>query len=336
MIEDSTDVPDSEMAGDGKGGSIVPGTPFIGGLVSARGTGDGLILRLDGRASSGDLQLALVDFISSRKGFLSGTDVAVEWVGRLPDAQEEGVVRELLSGRFGMVVREFRSASRTGERAEVTPLRVGQKSEFEADDSIPDSELHSAASTEAGAERAKSWRERNSVVGREMKGSNTNKGAGSSSLFGGLELIDSEVEEVVSKPRSGRASAGRGFDPSQSMWDDADARVIYGTLRSGQRVESEHTVVVCGDVNSGAEIIAGGDIVVLGILRGVAHAGAYDETGGGRFIFALSLQPTQLRIGSTITRGSGEGSGSGAEIARVDGSLIVVEPYQAKNLMSRR
>jgi septum site-determining protein MinC len=126
------------------------------------------------------------------------------------------------------------------------------------------------------------------------------------------------------------------------LWDDPDARIIYGTLRSGQKVETEHSIVVFGDVNSGAEVIAGGDIVILGTLRGIAHAGAYDETGGGRVIFSLNLQPTQLRIGLVISRGAGSeraesGSRSaGAEVARVDNNMIVVEPYQSRTVWVRR
>ena len=122
------------------------------------------------------------------------------------------------------------------------------------------------------------------------------------------------------------------------LWDDPDARIIYGTLRSGQKVETEHSIVVFGDVNSGAEVIAGGDIVILGTLRGIAHAGAYDESGGGRVIFSLNLHPTQLRIGLVISRGGGENSSRGtvAEVARVENNMIVVEPYQSRTVWVRR
>jgi septum site-determining protein MinC len=131
------------------------------------------------------------------------------------------------------------------------------------------------------------------------------------------------------------------------LWDDPDARIIYGTLRSGQKVETEHSIVVFGDVNSGAEVIAGGDIVILGTLRGIAHAGAYDESGGGRVIFSLNLQPTQLRIGLVISRGAGSERVSGerpdlvaksvgSEVARVDNNMIVVEPYQSRTVWVRR
>jgi septum site-determining protein MinC len=126
------------------------------------------------------------------------------------------------------------------------------------------------------------------------------------------------------------------------LWDEPDTRIIYGTLRSGQKVETEHSIVVFGDVNSGAEVIAGGDIVILGTLRGIAHAGAYDESGGGRVIFSLNLQPTQLRIGLVISRGAGgersEASprSGGPEVARVESNMIVVEPYQSRTVWVRR
>jgi septum site-determining protein MinC len=126
------------------------------------------------------------------------------------------------------------------------------------------------------------------------------------------------------------------------LWDEPDTRLYYGTLRSGQKIETEHSLVVFGDVNSGAEVIAGGDIVILGTLRGIAHAGAYDESGGGRVIFSLNLQPTQLRIGLVISRGSAADDlestprGGIPEIARVQSNLIVVEPYQSRTVWSRR
>ena len=124
------------------------------------------------------------------------------------------------------------------------------------------------------------------------------------------------------------------------IWDDPDARVIYETLRSGQRMESEHTIIVVGDVNSGAEVVSGGDVIVLGRLRGVAHAGAFEESGGRRFIFALDLDPTQLRIGSVISRGD-ESRGSSTkrevrpEVAKVDTDRIVVQEYSARPRFSR-
>ena len=72
-----------------------------------------------------------------------------------------------------------------------------------------------------------------------------------------------------------------------------------GSLRSGMCVEGEGSVIIIGDVNPGGEIIAGGNIIVLGTLKGLAHAGVYGDKNA--FVAALSLQPVQLRIANMIT-----------------------------------
>ena len=50
------------------------------------------------------------------------------------------------------------------------------------------------------------------------------------------------------------------------------------SLRSGQKEEYSGSIVICGDVNAGAEVIAGGNIMIMGALRGLAHAGAHGNT----------------------------------------------------------
>lgn len=72
------------------------------------------------------------------------------------------------------------------------------------------------------------------------------------------------------------------------------------TIRSGQSISSDGNIVVIGDVNPGAEIIAKGDITVWGILGGIAHAGH----GGNNYarIRALKLNPVQIRIGEIFAR----------------------------------
>ena len=72
------------------------------------------------------------------------------------------------------------------------------------------------------------------------------------------------------------------------------------TIRSGQSISSDGNIVVIGDVNPGAEIIAKGDITVWGILGGIAHAGS-DGNNYAR-IRALKLNPVQIRIGEVFAR----------------------------------
>lgn len=109
--------------------------------------------------------------------------------------------------------------------------------------------------------------------------------------------------------------------------EEGITRFIRGTIRSGQRIYYEGNVVVIGDVNPGGEVIAGGNILVFGVLRGLAHAGA---TGNGQAIVAaFHLQPTQLRIGGLITRPpEGETlSPSYPELACIRDGQLVIEPY---------
>lgn len=73
-----------------------------------------------------------------------------------------------------------------------------------------------------------------------------------------------------------------------------------GSLRNGQKIEFDGSVVVIGDVNPGAEIKATGNIIVLGQLRGMAHAGCQGLTEA--FVSAVYMAPVQLRIGDIITR----------------------------------
>ena len=73
-----------------------------------------------------------------------------------------------------------------------------------------------------------------------------------------------------------------------------------GTLRSGQVIESESSVTIIGDVNPGAKIISQGNIVILGALKGNAHAGSAGDRNS--FIFALDMNPIQIQIGDLIAK----------------------------------
>lgn len=78
----------------------------------------------------------------------------------------------------------------------------------------------------------------------------------------------------------------------------SETKFHRGSLRSGQKIETEGSIVIIGDVNSGAEVIASDNIVVLGALRGLAHAGA---KGNKQAIIAAGLFDTvQVRIANIV------------------------------------
>jgi len=80
--------------------------------------------------------------------------------------------------------------------------------------------------------------------------------------------------------------------------ENSETKFHKGSLRSGQRLEYEGSIVILGDVNGGAEVIAGENIVILGTLRGLAHAGA---KGNIQAIIAANLiDCPQIRIADII------------------------------------
>lgn len=104
-------------------------------------------------------------------------------------------------------------------------------------------------------------------------------------------------------------------------------RIVEGPVRSGVILEHVGHLIVFGDVNPGAEVRATGNIVVLGCLRGTAHAAIGRELG---FILALQLEPRQLRIGRKVARADANTVASGAEIAYATSESIVVERYSGR------
>jgi septum site-determining protein MinC len=103
---------------------------------------------------------------------------------------------------------------------------------------------------------------------------------------------------------------------------------VIGPVRSGVIVDHPGHVIVIGDVNPCAEVRAEGSIIVLGRLRGVAHAAIGRAAG---FIIALSLQPQQLRIGRMVARAAdADRPSAGAEIAYATGETIVVERFSGR------
>ncbi len=85
--------------------------------------------------------------------------------------------------------------------------------------------------------------------------------------------------------------------------EETNAKIYDGSLRSGNKIEYEGTIIILGDLNAGAEAISGENVIVLGTIRGLAHAGA----SGNReaIIYANEIDAPQIRI-ADIVRELGE------------------------------
>jgi len=106
------------------------------------------------------------------------------------------------------------------------------------------------------------------------------------------------------------------------------AVLFQRTLRSGFSIETPGHVVIIGDVNPGAEVIAGGNILVWGRLRGMVHAGA--EGNQQAIVCALDLSPTQLRIAGKIAVTPQRRGKPQPEMARLQDDQVIAEPWDPK------
>lgn len=108
----------------------------------------------------------------------------------------------------------------------------------------------------------------------------------------------------------------------------AEPLYLQTTVRSGVEIRHPGTIVVLGDANPGSSLVAGGDILVWGRLRGTAHAGSAGDRD--RYIMALQMQPTQLRLADLVARApDGPSTQYLPEVAYVGGNAIRIAQAQA-------
>ncbi|MBU5458976.1 septum site-determining protein MinC [Anaerostipes sp. MSJ-23] len=152
----------------------------------------------------------------------------------------------------------------------------------------------------------------------------------------GEDLVDTSFRRAVEQ----RLHPKEDFLNGRYLEMKAGSGHFYrGTLRSGQSLESDGSVVVVGDVNPGATVKAKGNIVVLGCAKGFVFAGACGDDRS--FIAALDMQPMQIRIGDHIarcsddekdkkkkknTKGRSDIQQMEAQIAFVENGNVYIEP----------
>lgn len=156
---------------------------------------------------------------------------------------------------------------------------------------------------------------------------------------GDLQLISeanegmNQYSQDLSHPEQQQREASFEL-PSGSLfpakgYKTTEALIVRQTLHSGQAFRSQKGVILLGDMNAGAEIVSDHDVVILGTLRGTVHAGA----SGNRkaLVFALRMQPTQLRIAELITQPPQEdkrSTRSEPEVAFIEEGSIIIETCQ--------
>lgn len=142
-----------------------------------------------------------------------------------------------------------------------------------------------------------------------------------------------EAEALISSARESRSAAraaGIATRPvpraSEHEEPGDSTSFVQRTVRSGQVVRHHGHLLIVGDINPGAEVIAGGSVMVWGRVRGIVHAGALGDRTA--IICALELTPTQLRIADLIARSPDSSSGKQPESARIVNEQISVEAWE--------
>lgn len=110
-----------------------------------------------------------------------------------------------------------------------------------------------------------------------------------------MEIGRHSMETEESKLELGLHTITHGFNKEI---EETVTKIIDGSLRSGRRIEFDGSIVVLGDVNAGAEIIAKEHIIILGTLRGLAHAGAKGNREG--MVIANEIDVAQIRIADIV------------------------------------
>ncbi len=137
---------------------------------------------------------------------------------------------------------------------------------------------------------------------------------------------------LTDQPRTLEAPAAVPAAPDPSLMVHFERR----TVRSGEKIAYEGHVFITGDVNPGAEVIAGYNIFVWGSLKGSAYAGVPDHEDA--VIAALHLAPIQLRIAGYIARAPETRSATARapELACIDEHAIVVEAWERGRAFQKR
>lgn len=137
-----------------------------------------------------------------------------------------------------------------------------------------------------------------------------------------------EVICIIDRDERNELIYKSAVEQSLSEHEKEDGQFYRGTLGRRQVLESESSIVILGDVEFGAKVIAKGNIIIVGTLYGSAHAGAAGDRNA--FVVALAMQPQQLRIGDVEAKRQliyqDSLSINGPQIAVVDGKRIYLDP----------
>jgi septum site-determining protein MinC len=284
-----------------------------------KGSARGLDLLIDGKASFDEVETAITAKLAEAPAFFRGSDVRIRVdAGPLP------------AGSLARL-----DALTTKYELRIVELGANGKRKRALSDAVPLVPVQLAAGSAPAAAAAPQ-----AVVQPEVAAAEAAalvdaltppvlETAARTSAADMAPLLDALRSLEASAPALAVPDPLEELEPDEDLDEEAQyIKAVVGPIRSGVILEHRGHVVIFGDVNPGAEVRAEGNIIVLGRLRGIAHAGIGSDTG---FILALRLEPQQLRIARMVARAADSDAGSREpELAHITNGGILVERYQGR------
>lgn len=260
--------------------------------VEIKGQKEGLWIFLDDQVDIQDVFAALDEKFSTSDKFFRGAEVTIDSGTRELSPEEHEELRQILEVDYALRIKDI--TSHPEEQKQIVE-EVSQ----ESSDETEKNQRHSPDEDDAAEEET------------------------DDDEF--MKFLDETFRIPVKRQWEQRETYSSDY-----LYENEEAAFYFrGTVRSGQTLEFPGNIVILGDVNAGAYVIASGDIIVMGRLHGVVHAGAEGEERA--VVIGANFRPSQLRIAQYIGRPPDEHPRSRVkrpqtEKAYVKDGAIVIEP----------
>ena len=158
-------------------------------------------------------------------------------------------------------------------------------------------------------------------------------------LISGQNILNISFIHEFETHKDDIIKASANWFATENSIDTSMTKYHIGILRSGQCIDYPGSIVVVGDVNPGAQVMAGGNVIVLGSLKGIVHAGKNPDAYKP-FVMALGMYPVQIGIGNMIARSPDGVCDHKQEpkesilIAYLSNDQIYIEPVDHKTIMN--
>ena len=290
-------------------------------LVEIKGQKDGLWIYLDDQGALDEVFSALNDRLRASNRFFSGAEVMIDTGIRKIAAEDQVLLRKIVEHTYALQIKEIRSTD--------APMVLSEESsEFPLDDLdslLPPGEVNEQSHPQTSLDDQAAYTEESHLM----------EEASVKALRGDLSKEPEEDAFMKYIDATFQIPVQHTWEPkptysSEHLYENEETAFYFrGTVRSGQTLEYPGNIVILGDINPGAYVVASGDIIVMGRLQGVVHAGAEGEERA--VVIGARFTPSQLRIAQYIGRSPDEYHKSRAkhgqtEKAYVKDGAIVIEP----------